>query len=242
MGVPSLPKPPSLGGQGQGGGGMQSQMMQQQLAYGLSGQMMNQMMGGGRDPFANPSLMKYGSSALLPPTPNLAGMNRSVSPASATSTDTGVVPDTSSHAAFIQSMAPVAQAWEAKTGIPSDIFLAINANEGNWGGAGNSLFGIKAPGDAGSISSPTWESVNGQRVNTTDSFGQYSSPDASYQAFWNLVSTSPRYASAMAALQTGDTNGFLQGLVNGGYATDQSWGNKIQNIARTTIDPMLSAG
>lgn len=242
MGVPSLPKPPSLGGQGQGGGGMQSQMMQQQLAYGLSGQMMNQMMGGGRDPFANPSLMKYGSPALSPPTPNLAGMNRSVSPASATSTDTSVVPDTSSHAAFIQSMAPVAQQWSQRTGIPANVLLAMNVSESNWGNApGNELFGIKAPGNAGSINSPTWESVNGQRVNTSSDFGAYSSPDAAYAAFWNLVSTSPRYAGAMAALQSGDTNGFLQGLVRGGYATDQNWGNTIQNIANTTVSPMLGA-
>lgn len=241
MAAPTLPKPPSLGGQGDD----QKQAMLQQMAMGVMG---NQMMAQMFPAPANPYMMGN-----QPPTPNVSGIGAgqpAAAPVAATSSldstpsysGTSSVPDTSSHAAFIKSMYPVAQQWSAKTGIPPEILLAMNISESNWGNApGNELFGIKAPGDAGSINSPTWESVNGQRVNTSSDFGAYSSPDAAYAAFWNLVSTSPRYAGAMAALQAGDTNGFLQGLVRGGYATDQNWGNAIQNIANTTVNPMLGA-
>src|SRR5262245_55071307 len=120
-------------------------------------------------------------------------------------------------ATWIQSLAPLAQAWEQKTGIPASIFLAIAASESNWGAAGNSLFGIKGSGTAGSLNSPTWESVGGQRVNTSADFAAYNSPNEAFQAFWNLVSTSPRYADALRHLPN-DPHGFLQGINAAGYA------------------------
>ncbi len=227
MAAPALPKPPQISSGAAGGlGGQMSQTLSGALQYGLANQLMDQMLPG------TPPLLPGG----VPGMPN-----QSAPPLAPTSTPTGgSATQPQSHAAFVQSMQPTAEAWSQKTGIPADVLLAINVNEGNWGQAGgNELFGIKGSGNAGSINSPTWESVNGQHVNTNANFGAYKSPDDSYAAFWNLVSTSPRYTKAMAALQQGSTDGFLQGLVDGGYATDPNWASHIQAVASTTVDPLL---
>ncbi len=239
MAAPAFPTPPRIGptqnAGGMGGSGV-GDMFKQGMQYAIADQVMGQMM---------PSLPPF------PPmpgaTPTTAAMSTpapvsTASPSRAASTVSST-PDATSHQAWIKSMYPIAKAWSAKTGIPADILLAINLNESNFGQmAGNSLFGVKGSGGAGSINSPTWESVNGQHVNTTADFAAYGSPDAAYQSFWNLVSTSPRYKTALAAIQRGDVDGFLQELVKNGYATDPAWGTHIQDVARTTVDPMLQGG
>jgi hypothetical protein len=144
--------------------------------------------------------------------------------------------------AWVQSLLPLAQQWEAKTGIPASMWLAMAASESNWGAAGTSLFGIKGSGNAGSLNSPTWESVNGQRVNQNANFASYNTANDAFQGFWDLVSTSPRYAGAMQQLQQGNPQGFLQGINQAGYATDPKWANTIQSLASTTIAPMIGAG
>jgi flagellar protein FlgJ len=207
-------------------------LMQYGVQQAVNDNIYNQMFGGGQAaPPPAPSLSP--STAAGTPQPTMAPYGQSQSGLS-------TMPDTSSHQAFVQSMLPVAKQWEQQTGIPASVFLAININEGNWGNAGTEMFGIKGSGNAGSANSPTWESVNGQHVNTNADFAQYKSPNDSYQGFWDLVSTSPRYKGAMDALSRGDTAGFLQGLVNGGYATDPAWAQKIMSIANTTVAPMIA--
>ena len=53
-----------------------------------------------------------------------------------------------------------------------------------------------------------------------------------FASFWNLVSTSPRYATAMSYLPN-DPQGFLDAINAAGYATDPNWSSNIASW-RTT--------
>lgn len=183
------------------------------------------------NPLDTPTPTPPGSSSTPAPSPGpVADNSSSVS-----------YPDSSSHQSFVSSLTPTATKWSSITGIPAPILLAINASEGNWGRAGNELFGMKGSGTSGSTQLPTWEVEGGQAVNTVAGFANYNNPDEAYAAFWNLISTSPRYAPALASLQQGDTYGFLRNLVAGGYATDPTWGTKIMNIAQSSIAPLMGS-
>ncbi len=140
---------------------------------------------------------------------------------------------------FVQKYLPLAQQWEGKTGIPASMYLAIIASESNWGNADNALFGIKGSGDAGSLDSATWESEGGQRVNTRAGFANYSSANAAFQGFWDLMHT-PYYASALKELTANhDPNAFLHRINQLNYATDPNWADKIQSSAQTTMAPLI---
>lgn len=148
--------------------------------------------------------------------------------------------DSSSPAAFIKGLLPIAQRWQGKTGISASTWLAMAASESNWGKAGTALFGIKGKGTAGSLSSPTWESVNGQRVNITDSFRTYNNPEESFQGFWDFVNENPRYANAVKLLKDGhNSDAFVHAINQAGYATDPNWASSIRNIASTTVQPLI---
>lgn len=130
---------------------------------------------------------------------------------------------------FYNQYLPYAKQLQAKYGIPVNATLAILANETGWGANGMvAPFGIKGSGTAGSTNSPTWEVMNGQRVNINDNFAQYNNLGEAFDAFGQLVSTSPRYQAAIG--QT-DPYQFAEALRQGGYATDPSWAKKIANIA-----------
>ncbi len=140
----------------------------------------------------------------------------------------------SSPGAFLQSAAPYAQQVQAETGIPANIMLGIAANETGYGKSapGNNFFGIKGanPQTGASFSSPTWEVVNGQRVNITDTFRSYPNPADSFRDFAAFLRDNPRYAQAMQ--QTNDPEAFIRAVHAAGYATDPAWSDKVLSIAR----------
>lgn len=140
------------------------------------------------------------------------------------------------HDAFIAQMWPTALAYSQQTGIPPQVFVAINASETNWGNAG-SLFGIKGPGQ----DYATHEVVNGQSVPVTDSFKTYATPDAGYQDFINLISQG-RYAPAWQQYQQdGNWQGLLQNINKAGYATDPGWASMIGSLANQIGGPSGNA-
>lgn len=141
-------------------------------------------------------------------------------------------PDTSSREATVRSIEPLARYWEQRTNIPAEVFIAFNLHEG-----GSKVmaapFGIKGPG----TSQSTWEEVNGQRVNITDSFRSYDTLNDAYRDFIDLVSQG-RYKSAWDTLQrTGNWQQWLWDINRAGYATDSQWGGKIANFAATQVHP-----
>ncbi len=136
-----------------------------------------------------------------------------------------------SQSEFVRQYYPYAKRWEAQTGIPAAVFLAIGASETNWGAAG-SLFGIKGASPSGkSRTYDTWEQTANGPVYIKDSFAVYDSPDEGFQHFIGLISQK-RYAPAWQNFQkTGDWRALIAGINAAGYATDPIWHQKIASIA-----------
>lgn len=148
--------------------------------------------------------------------------------------------DSSSPGAFIRSIAPAAKFVEQQTGIPAEAMIGMAANETGYGKSAprNNLFGIKGEGPAGSFTSPTWEVVNGRRVDVTDTFRAYNNPAESFLDFANLIMTSSRYAAARGKKTV---EGFVQALKDGGYMTDPNYVGKITSIVGTWKDTIADA-
>ncbi len=135
--------------------------------------------------------------------------------------------------AFVDRLSPIAQKVSADTGIPAEVLLAIPANETGWGSsvAGNNLFGIKGRGPAGAVATPTWEVVNGQRQDITDTFRAYGDAEQSMRDFAAFLQQNPRYAGALQTLQqTGDPSAFVRAVGQAGYATDPQWADKVTRV------------
>lgn len=137
---------------------------------------------------------------------------------------------------FTSTLLPLAIAHQYETGIPASFYIAAAAHESGWGGAGNTLFGIKGPG----ATFATYEVENGQDVAQDASFRTYNNAEEAFTDFDNLV-TSGRYAPAYEAFrQHGDAHRFWTDITQAGYATDQSWGDKINNMAVNTVEPLIA--
>jgi flagellum-specific peptidoglycan hydrolase FlgJ len=125
--------------------------------------------------------------------------------------------------AFEQSLAPLAEAASQKTGIDPSVYMAIAANETGWGTSQtaqqqNNLFSIQGPTGGAS----RWAT--------------YDSPQAAFDAFNQLISSSPRYAKAWA--ERSDPIHFINDLRDAGYVVDepgfpaQGWVNNTTSIFR----------
>ncbi|HEY1295460.1 MAG TPA: glucosaminidase domain-containing protein [Chloroflexota bacterium] len=151
--------------------------------------------------------------------------------ASAAAAPGGAGPRSPSQQAFIDQMLPKAQAMGRQTGIPWQVLIAIPANETGWGSAvfHNNYFGIKGAG----APARTWEVVNGQRQDITDSFRTFDSAEASMKGFAELMNN-PRYQPAMAQLQKDPSNwpAFVSMIHTAGYATDPAWAQKVISIGQ----------
>jgi cell wall-associated NlpC family hydrolase len=134
---------------------------------------------------------------------------------------------------FVDTLRPLAEKVAAETGVPTELILAVAANETGYGRAPTSLFGIKALPGQPAIHAGTWEEENGQRVNTSASFRAYGSTEEAIRDFARLVS-SGRYRPAYDEFQSRKNVGdYARALQRAGYATDSQWGDKIERIAAT---------
>lgn len=154
--------------------------------------------------------------------------------------------ETERRQAFIGQMIPFALRWQTESGIPASILLAIMGSESNFGNA-PSLFGIQAPGDMGSAALATHEVYDGVNTPTTGNFGVNSTPDAAFHQFIDLISgnaskdAAQRYGPAWQQFQQDhDPMRLLQGITQGGYATDKTWPLLIANIAQNQVAPVLA--
>lgn len=138
--------------------------------------------------------------------------------------------DSSSPSAFFASIAPYALAIAERTGLSAATMMAIAANETGFGKAmvGNNLFGIKGEGPAGSISSKTWEEIDGQVVEIVDRFRAYNNVGESFADFFNFLSDNSRYLEAL--VKRSDASAFIDALKAAGYATDSQWPAKIKAL------------
>lgn len=144
---------------------------------------------------------------------------------------------------FVQKFAPHAIEAAKKLGVSVRALLAQAALETGWGkhmpAQGNTtsfnMFGIKAGSswDGKRVNVPTLEYENGVAVRKKDSFRAYDSPSDSFKDYADMVASSPRYADAVG--RGDDVKGFAKALVNGGYATDPSYAQKLADIANGPV-------
>ncbi len=147
---------------------------------------------------------------------------------------TASVPVTAAQQAFIDEVAPGAQAAQRQYGIPAAVTIAQAIDESGWGQSqlatqDNNLFGIKGTGPAGSVMLPTQEYQNGQWVTISAPFRVYSNVAQSITDHTLLLATGSPYQQAMADRRSPDA--FANDLT-GVYATDPNYGANLISLMR----------
>lgn len=131
--------------------------------------------------------------------------------------------------AFFQTMAPYAQHY----GPPADIFpsliLAQSALESDFGRSVlsrdyHNYFGIKQTGSEPGVSFDTLEHENGTFQHVDASFRAYRNVSESVSDYVTLISNYERYAAVREASTPEEA---AYALVQGGYATDPAYADKI---------------
>jgi flagellar protein FlgJ len=138
---------------------------------------------------------------------------------------------------FINELWPHAVDAAAELGVSPHLLLAQAALETGWGrhqvrtaDGGNSynLFNIKAGKNwqGERAVATTTEYVNGTPVRESAHFRAYGSYAEAFADYANLLKNNPRYSGVLNQ----DTEGFINGLQRGGYATDPAYGDKLRRI------------
>jgi flagellar protein FlgJ len=154
-------------------------------------------------------------------------------------------------AQFVARVLPAINQAAKKIGVNPQGLLAQAALETAWGqripttADGRSsfnLFGIKAgPGWSGARATATTVEFDGTVARKRlAAFRAYGSIEESVNDFAHLVSSSPRYADALAA--GADATAFVQAMGAAGYATDPEYANKLKHIlGGDRLQSMLAA-
>lgn len=128
-----------------------------------------------------------------------------------------------------------AKKLQQETGVPAAITLGqiILESSGNYNGlsglafGAKNLFGIKGVGNAGSVDWDTTEYINGQKVTIQAKFAKYKTYYDSMADHANLLLT-PRYQKYLRNVTS--IVDYAQGILDGGYATDPNYANKLLKI------------
>jgi flagellum-specific peptidoglycan hydrolase FlgJ len=136
---------------------------------------------------------------------------------------------------IIAPFVPDAQKLQQETGVPAAITLGqiILESSGNYDGLSGlafeakNLFGIKGTGTAGSVDWDTTEYVNGQKITINSKFAKYRTYYDSMVDHANLLLT-PRYQRYLKNVTS--IVDYAQGILDGGYATDPNYANKLLKI------------
>ncbi|HTU75078.1 MAG TPA: glucosaminidase domain-containing protein [Trebonia sp.] len=152
---------------------------------------------------------------------------------SSTQTPAGT-PGTSYQAAFINAIAPGAQAAQRRWGVPAAVTIAQAIEESGWGQSSlaatyHNLFGIKGTGPAGSALLPTQEFEGGQWITIDAPFRAYHNDAESITDHAQLLATSGYYTRAMADRDFPDA--FANDLT-GVYATDPNYGSSLISLMK----------
>lgn len=121
-----------------------------------------------------------------------------------------------------------------KYDLPASIMAAIPINEGlssQLQTQYHNLFSIKGVGPAGSVTLPTDEIINGQRVTINDAFRVYHSEAESFEDFGRLVTQSGIYDDAVQVWRTTHDAGAFMRLLGRHYATDPNFSEQVLRIA-----------
>ncbi|WP_050407357.1 glycoside hydrolase family 73 protein [Massilia sp. NR 4-1] len=152
----------------------------------------------------------------------------------------GAGADSDTQEQFLASIRPWAAEAGERLGVAPDIVAAHAALESGWGqrplrlpgGAdSNNLFGIKAGGQWQGDSNParTTEYEGGVAMKKVERFRSYPDQGAAFRDYASLLLENPRYQKALNA--GNNARAFAQGLVQGGYATDPGYAEKLTRLA-----------
>ncbi|WP_293180404.1 glucosaminidase domain-containing protein [Oceanithermus sp.] len=136
------------------------------------------------------------------------------------------------HAARVEGVPVVPKAVAAQAALESD-----------WGRSqlsleGNNLFGVKAGSSWPSpvLELPTWEVVDGHRIETVVQFRRYEGFEEAVQDYVRIIGRLDWYRDAVEAARYGDPYGYLYGLEaragEPGWATDPDYARKVLAIMR----------
>lgn len=142
---------------------------------------------------------------------------------------------TGSHEAYFEQMAPLAQKYGRKQGIYPSLILAQSALESGFGQSDlarvhHNFFGIKRTGQESSAAYQTEEVLGGESVTVTANFRAYDSVEDSVKDYAVLVGTLPRYRGVVEANSPEEA---ARALVQGGYATDPAYAEKLIHMIQT---------
>lgn len=145
---------------------------------------------------------------------------------------------------FFSTLRPFAEREAMRLELDPKFLLAQAALETGWGksvmhsaatGNSHNLFGIKADrgwyGDRVVINSLEVEQGVAQKVKSP--FRAYSSYADSFRDYADFIMANPRYRSVPGS--GSDDIAFVNGLVEGGYATDPQYADKILRVLRSDL-------
>ncbi len=133
---------------------------------------------------------------------------------------------------FAKAVWPQITAAAQALGVPAVAVLAQTALETGWGASvpGNNLFGIKSSGTEEGSLRATHEMVDGALTPELASFRDYDNIAGSVSNYVSLIQSNYQNAAGQ-----GSVAGFAQALQAGGYATDDNYAAKIEQIAHSPI-------
>jgi len=151
----------------------------------------------------------------------------------------------SAHAnAFIEKLAPAAEAASRETGIPAHFILSQVALESGWGNSEirtpggartHNVLGVKA-GDGWTgptVHAYTTEYVHGRPQHVREEFRVYGSYKEAMKDYANVLTSNTRYASALR--NSTSAAGFANGMQKAGYATDPHYASKLLAIIKQMV-------
>ncbi|HAS62944.1 MAG TPA: flagellar assembly peptidoglycan hydrolase FlgJ [Vibrio sp.] len=146
---------------------------------------------------------------------------------------------------FVSSMKPYAEKAARALGVDSSLLLAQAALETGWGqkmvgngrGSSNNLFNIKADKswDGGKVATQTLEYHQGVPVQEKAAFRAYQDYEQSFNDYVRFLNENPRYT--MALRHDGNSEKFIRGIHQAGYATDPQYAEKVLRV-KEKIDQM----
>lgn len=140
---------------------------------------------------------------------------------------------------FIKDLWDLAEKAAESLGVNPKVILAQAALETGWGkhviqnpdgSSSFNLFGIKAGNDwqGAEARVQTLEYEDGVASKQTASFRSYESLADAFEDYVSFLTQSPRYEQALKG--AADAQQYVQGLQQGGYATDPKYAEKILSI------------
>lgn len=176
-----------------------------------------------------------GSAATLSPEAQLL---RNTTRTAGASTVTGA--DDAGRRDFVAGIRPWATEVARRLGVSSEAVIAHAALESGWGqrplraadgSDSHNLFGIKASGAwrGATVEARTTEYLEGVDASVSASFRSYADRAGAFSDYARLLLDNPRYAGALNA--GSNVQAFADGLVQGGYATDPAYADKLVRLA-----------